>query len=276
MILAGIVLYNPNIKRLKENLFAIKNQVNKVIFIDNASANIDEIEGNVNFKDILIIKNSKNQGIAYALNQIMTYAKENQYEWVLTLDQDSVVAENLISEYSKYTNDKQIGIINPKIIDRNFTKSESDIDQNKISYPTLVITSGCLTRRSAWEIVGGFDEWLFIDSVDFDFCYRLTKYNYKILSTPFTNILHEVGHSRLVKFLGKEEMVYNHSAFRYYYIFRNKIVIGYRYNRLKRNILWLIKKLLLIIIYENNRYSKIKAIINGTLDGFKRINYERK
>lgn len=276
MILAGIVLYNPNIKRLKENLFAIKNQVNEVIFIDNASANIDEIEGNVNFKDILIIKNSKNQGIAYALNQIMTYAKENKYEWVLTLDQDSVVADNLISEYSKYTNDKQIGIINPKIIDRNFTKSESDIDQNKISYPTLAITSGCLTRRSAWEIVGGFDEWLFIDSVDFDFCYRLTKYNYKILSTPFTNILHEVGHSRLVKFLGKEEMVYNHSAFRYYYIFRNKIVIGYRYNRLKRNILWLIKKLLLIIIYENNRYSKIKAIINGTLDGFKRINYERK
>ena len=40
---AGIVLYNPDIKRLEENISAIAPQVNELILIDNSSKNIDEI-----------------------------------------------------------------------------------------------------------------------------------------------------------------------------------------------------------------------------------------
>ena len=38
-----------------------------------------------------------------------------------------------------------------------------------------------------WSIqifIGGFDETMFIDFVDFDFCYRLKKEGYEILQTP--------------------------------------------------------------------------------------------
>ena len=39
---AGIVTYNPNMKRLIENVNAILPQVEQVILVDNGSANINE------------------------------------------------------------------------------------------------------------------------------------------------------------------------------------------------------------------------------------------
>ena len=42
--IAGIVLYNPDLGRLKENIESICKQVDKVILIDNGSDNIREIE----------------------------------------------------------------------------------------------------------------------------------------------------------------------------------------------------------------------------------------
>lgn len=41
---AGIVLFNPEIERLKENLQAIVPQVVEVVLIDNCSQNIAEIK----------------------------------------------------------------------------------------------------------------------------------------------------------------------------------------------------------------------------------------
>ena len=38
--IAGIVLYNPDLGRLKENIESICKQVDKVILIDNGSDNI--------------------------------------------------------------------------------------------------------------------------------------------------------------------------------------------------------------------------------------------
>ena len=67
--------------------------------MDNGSDNIKNIEDCVlnNWKNITIIKNGKNEGIAKALNQMFEFAIEQQYEYVLTLDQDSVCPDNIIS-----------------------------------------------------------------------------------------------------------------------------------------------------------------------------------
>ena len=93
MVLAGIVLYNPDEDRLVENIQAVVGQVDETILIDNNSSNIEKIKKRVNELNynINIIENSKNNGIAFALNQILEYAIDNNYEWFLTLDQDSVI-----------------------------------------------------------------------------------------------------------------------------------------------------------------------------------------
>src|SRR5699024_6976157 len=43
------------------------------------------------------------------------------------------------------------------------------------------ITSASCTSIKAWEKIGGFDDWLFIDLVDNEFCKRLVASGYKIL-----------------------------------------------------------------------------------------------
>ena len=98
MILAGITLFNPDVARLEENISSIYGQVDRVICVDNGSDNIKSIEDCVlkNWKNITIIKNGKNEGIAKALNQMFEFAIEQQYEYVLTLDQDSVCPDNII------------------------------------------------------------------------------------------------------------------------------------------------------------------------------------
>ena len=43
-ILAGIVLFNPDIERLKQNAAAILPQVDCLLAVDNGSTNLEEIE----------------------------------------------------------------------------------------------------------------------------------------------------------------------------------------------------------------------------------------
>lgn len=83
MRLAGIVLYNPNLERLSQNIVACATQVNEIICIDNGSRNIAEVEELISRLQelkspqaapfIKIIKNDENLGIAKALNQILYY-----------------------------------------------------------------------------------------------------------------------------------------------------------------------------------------------------------
>lgn len=64
--IAGIVLYNPDLGRLKENIESICKQVDKVILIDNGSDNIREIEDLIKeYLNCILLKNGENMGIAY-------------------------------------------------------------------------------------------------------------------------------------------------------------------------------------------------------------------
>ena len=89
--------------RLRDNINAIYSQVDKLIIVDNKSENLNDIEYFVEkYENIILIKNNDNLGIAKALNQIMEVGLCERADWVLTLDQDSVVSKFLISEYRKY------------------------------------------------------------------------------------------------------------------------------------------------------------------------------
>ena len=142
--------------------------------MDNGSDNIKSIEDCVlkNWKNITIIKNGKNEGIAKALNQMFEFAIEQQYEYVLTLDQDSVCPDNIIEEYNKYLDEHKLGSLCPQCVDRNF---KSELNNEDVIEVDKCITSASLVPVSAWNDVGGFNEELFIDFVDHDFCAKLKE-----------------------------------------------------------------------------------------------------
>lgn len=266
MILAGIVLYNPDLTRLTENVNAIKMQDVDVVFFDNGSNNVSLVEEI--FPEIQIIKSETNKGISLALNELFRYAvRESKYDWVLTLDQDSVVSDDLISVYQNLIRQlpDNLSIICPKIQDRNANLKRETTESD--GYVDLCITSGCLNRVSAWQDINGFDESMFIDGVDFDFCIRLIKKGWKIFKTNQTYILHEVGRSKVIKILGKEYLSLNHSPFRYYYIIRNQIYLGRKHNQLFRQILVTARMFYTVILYENQKTDKLKRMCKGLFDG---------
>ena len=53
------------------------------------------------------------------------------------------------------------------------------------------VTAACMmTRRDAFEAVGGFDEDLAVDFNDVDYCLRLRRAGYRIVFTPFATLYH--------------------------------------------------------------------------------------
>ena len=102
-IIAGIVTYNPSMNRLNECLNSVLSELKDVLIFDNGSNNAEEIlqlienyRGNAR---IFIIGKNRNHGIAYGLRTIMRFADIHDYEWVLTLDQDSVLRPGLVALY---------------------------------------------------------------------------------------------------------------------------------------------------------------------------------
>lgn len=266
-ILAGIVLYNPELCRLRDNIAAITPQVDKIVCVDNGSKNLGEIK-EILSSNIELIENHENLGIAAALNIIMNYAHKNNYEWFITLDQDSVCMPGLIENYYQYVNLENAAILTCTIQDRNFSLKGKEI--SGIEEIDECITSASFCNTAALLDVGGFDEKMFIDSVDFDVCMNLRTHGYKVYKTDFVGLLHEVGNGKDVYFLWKKRVAYNHSDLRNYYMARNHVYMAKKYPKNVSMIYVLLKELeieLIILFYEENKIKKIRARHRGLIDG---------
>lgn len=268
-ITAGIVTYNPDMGRLRENIDAIYNQVPTLVIVDNGSSNLHEISNLLSaYTNSHIESLGENKGIAAAQNVMCRWAKDSGYEWIITLDQDSVSPEGLVKEYERVINTyDNIGMICPKVLDRNFGEINYGIEHTGIEEVPQCIASASAINIAAWDAVGGFYEPLFIDAVDFDICWTLREKGYKILRTNNVTLLHEVGHSHKVKFAGKERLILNHSPLRYYYIIRNSFITGRRHKRLLRNLRACVRVVYQVNKYETNRRAKNKMLLLGFWDG---------
>lgn len=268
-ICAGIVLYNPDINRLKENIEAIIDQVGELLLIDNNSGNIDEILAITKEKKsnkIHLVHNDSNKGIAYALNIICSEAEKRHYEWVVTLDQDSVCPSNLVNQFSKHISTSNIALISPFIQDRNMSRKE--ISKAEVEEINQCITSGSMLSLKDWKAVGGFDESMFIDGVDFDYCIRLRKNGRKIIKVNNVVLLHELGNIEIKHFLIWNVIVKNHAPFRKYYIARNTIYLARKHRTsVIKAYLQVVKQFLICAFYEKDKAIKCKEIIKGTLAG---------
>lgn len=129
------------------------------------------------------------------------FGEINHYDWIITLDQDSVSPIGLVSNLTKYTS-KDVAVIAPNIAYRN---NEQYTNRPVKPYEEVpwVITSASLTSIPAWKRLDGFDEWLFIDGVDYDYGIRANRNGYKVIRSYETELLHELGNLKCVKLFAK-------------------------------------------------------------------------
>lgn len=274
-VVAGMVTFNPDLSDLEFSIPSILKQCDRMVIVDNGSDRVEEIEALVSkHSDLTLIKNNKNLGVAAALNQIFSWALDRRYAWVLTLDDDSRPPSTMMGEYRNLleSTKARVGIVCPLLENRQ----DGTVFHSRRSLDEC-ITSGSLTKVEAWKAVGGFDEWLFIDGVDFDFSRRIVAAGYSIEECRSVLMPHQIGHSRTIHLLGKNPIIWNHSAFRQYYIQRNAIYIDYKlgtyslWSSLRR----FLKDLVFVLIWENDKLAKIRAMIRGWKAGMNRISKMR-
>ena len=263
-IAAVIVCYNPSIERLQQSIKTIYKQVDQIFIIDNHSSNINEYEKVIDSK-INIIKLDENKGIAYALNAGLMYCKKSNYLWMLTLDQDSILNSNSLDLLYRSAIKDITAIIAPRVID--IKAPDKDINKG-----LTVITSGCLTNIEIAIKCGGYNNEMFIDYVDHEFCLRLLTKGYKIIKNYDAILYHEIGNISQHKFLCFTFGTTNHPPYRHYYLFRNKIFIYKTYIKyfpkwIFNDIILSFKSLVLIFAFEKERKKNIKFIFWGIKDG---------
>lgn len=264
---------------------SIKEQVNKVVIVDNGSNEetvrvLKKIESSSNSK---IIYNDKNLGIAKALNQGVEYSKKFDYDWILTLDNDSEATKDMVASmlkwYGRYENKEEIKIIFPEYIEKKQVKNielfKSNLDNYQYEYILFDNTSGNLVKATTFEEVGGFKEEFFIDSVDHDFCLRIKKNGGKMVKLKGVYLLHNLGDTKTIKLLGKRINCSNHSPLRRYYITRNRCFMRKIYSKekeyMKYDLKTLINENIKILLFEKDRLNKFKMSIRGYRDYKKNI-----
>lgn len=212
--IAVIASYNPDLPRFQKVLQHVRKQVERVIVVDNGSSNIGEIEELSNDIDVLVIRNNRNMGLAFALNQGIQVAQNFSPEFILTLDQDTIVYENAMSflfDAVEKLRLKEYGLIalSPGGHTKGFVRER------------LVWTSGSIIKVDVFKLGVRYRNDFFIDQVDFDFCNKLRKKSIKIFRFDYKLMDHRLGKSVLLR--GK---VSNYeSSWRFYYIVRNSTVL---------------------------------------------------
>ncbi|MCA9767114.1 MAG: glycosyltransferase family 2 protein [Carnobacterium sp.] len=254
-----IVTYNPDVSELLSNVSKYIKTAHKVIIIDNSETafNFSILEEN---NKIEIIRLNSNKGIAYAQNLGIEYfLNDDTINYILFFDQDSFLNASQINElYQNYKyfeeSGVKIGLVGPTI--NNKKSGIDDVEET--------LSSGSLIKKDRFIYVGSFNESLFIDLVDYDWCWRARYIGYSIKVNNNVFLNHKLGEGKKLIFKVSKE-------FRHYYQFRNAIVLSSKiYIPKKYKIKIKFSLPIKFIVYTtifNNRKLRFNYIIKGIKDG---------
>jgi len=280
-VLVTIVTYNCD-ETLQANVTAAGAANVPVLVVDNGSrpSGVARIQHCCEEGACCAIYNETNMGIAYALNQGVRYAVEQGCQWVLTLDQDSLVTPGMVETmFNVYESlrpevrERTAGLFATPIEKAVARPEDFRSDPTNTNYEKVVvgITSGNLLRTEVFEKVGFFDEKLFIDYVDHDFYLRLASAGYQLLECQGAKLIHQRGNYTERRLLGKCTATTNHSALRRYYITRNRMHMWKVYGAshpdfVRHDKKTFRKQLLKMLLVEDDRWAKLKMMAKGAMD----------
>lgn len=279
-ICSVMVTYRPD-AGLTNRIMHLRDQVGKVVVVDNNSeiAELSALKQLSLELGVHLIFNNENLGIGAALNQGVRWATEQGYAWVLTLDQDTVVANDMVSTlasvYEHYPEKQKLAIIGSNYTDPNSKRlflRPSQVNHSFWHEVKTVITSGSLVSVAAYFTIGPFREEFFIDCIDLEYCLRARSRGFKVVLAPEPLMQHSIGRTTMHRLPWKITGTSNHPPVRRYYMARNHVVLMREY--LFREPLWVLrmayshlKSSILFLLFEQNRFLKLKCSAMGLLDG---------
>jgi len=268
--IAGVVIaYNPNFSKFHFNIETYINHIDILYIVFNSPVSTEEVNRlQSKYSKVQLICNEKNNGIASPLNQIAQKTLNLGYEWLLTMDQDSYFQTDNFFEAFGRSKFENVAIFSPVPVFASDLKTDnSDITEEVLH----VITSGNLLNLLIWKTIGGFEEKLFIDEVDNDYCLKAYLAGFKIISFKNIPLIHKLGEIKDVHFLFKKYTITTRPPIRTYYVFRNNLYLYKKYKtefpefvRSRKKIL--LKAFIEILLFSNEKTENCRYAISGIRD----------
>lgn len=192
----------------------------RIAVVDNNSTDGSPEFLKAKFPNINVIVNSENMGYAAGSNVGIRYALQREADYILLLNNDTIVDQRLLSQLVEAgETDPKAGILGPMILyydqrDRIWhmgarrrgpmpvplKEGSGARDSGQYVSPLeLDMVSGCcmLVKRAVFERLGFLDPGYFMYYEDADFCQRAQEEGYRVLCVPTAKIWHKVSRSTI-------------------------------------------------------------------------------
>jgi GT2 family glycosyltransferase len=219
----SIITVNYNLKedtvRLIQSLLEAGAALEQIVVVDNHSENDSVAFIKKAFPEKLtVLCTAENKGYAYGLNTGIEYClKQNAANWLLLINNDTIVADNYLAVFEQETDKQQYDMLGPviyymdapeqiwglgdvvipgtMIAYRRYTKT-AQIPPEKASI-RVDFLNGCamLVHRSVFERIGLFDTTFFMYAEEVDFCWRARQVGIKMAVVPGAKMWHKVSAS---------------------------------------------------------------------------------
>ncbi len=285
---AVVVTYHPD-EHVTSNLRAIVAECSRVLVIDNGSSPAERER--VAVEGVECVALERNVGIAAALNIGARLAIAEGWGWIVTFDQDSTLRPGMVASLRAASRrHPAAAVVAPRIFEANsegppyrwlqpharsrwlFRRTACGaVDLTPV---TMAVSSGSLIDLSVWQRLGGFDEKLFIDYVDIDYCLRVVRDGRSIVVATDAKLDHQLGAREKGMVLGHAFRPTHHATFRHYYMSRNRVLTWRRHALAVPH--WALFDLcfacynaLRVLGFESDRGRKLRAMLVGTWDGLR-------
>lgn len=262
---AGIITYYPDLELLKRNVLAYYDYVEKIVIWQNTPIK-DRLLHEVDIDEkIVYLGEDNNCGISYSLNQVVAYCNQEGFSHLLTMDQDSVF-ENFeyYLEQVKSLYDKELDLVQtgPEI-------NKSEIEYGNFQPCRYVITSGSIIDLKKSISLGGFRQEFFVDGIDLDFGYKINQNGGKVFKIGGAILNQNFGNT----YKKGDKRIISYSPKRLHDTVMSQIVLWKEYPNYFHKFLFLkiyyLYTPLNILVYQDDKWEKIKSIIEGTIAGIR-------
>lgn len=209
-------------------------------------AMVEEIENKpkIDNQRIFFINGEENLGLAKAYNISIKFLKENNYEFILILDQDSKISmgttEKILIQYERLSKNYKVGAISPMVIqegqgplnaffDGRFRWKGLSYEDSFVLESPFLINSGTFMQIKILDDIGHYDESLFLDSVDHEMSFRMRYHGYHLFIVKDVLLRQNIDNKIDFTFLWIRLDRDGHSPTSDYYLIRDSMRVAKRY-----------------------------------------------
>ncbi len=282
-----VVLFQPD-PNVEENVRALIRECGRVVVADNGCptdlrARLETVSG------VTWLSMDGNVGVATALNRGLAWARAQGFVWALTFDQDSQPEPGMVRAlWQAAQTMPQAVVICPRVQEEGsepanyrwvtkhpalpFLFQRVACTGRDLPAVTMAVTSGSLFDLTAWEELGRFDDRFFIDYIDTEYCLRVIRAGRTVAVAGNAVLRHRLGARQERVLLGRDFRPMNHAPFRHYYMARNRIAAWRRHafavpHWAMFDFCFAWYNLARVLLFEAQRWAKVKAIMRGTWHG---------